>query len=242
MAKLLSACPVCNGDLVISTLKCTNCGLEMKNDFELNPFSLLPDEQMDFLCLFLKKQGNLKAVQEELVISYPTAKKRLSDLLCTLRLEEGPETMQKELCMDDWKIDFESTKASDIVRAKLVACGGRTVVHTLQGKTYSVWVESQTTFACDKITSYSYDIFDVIVDHIVAEGGRAKKGSGRGHLGDHNCGDETIAAAILQNYWHSDTGLDPGFVMYAILEWAGIAHNQRSYVELTAEYRSMRSK
>ena len=241
MAKLISACPVCKNTLSIPTLKCVSCGLELKNDFELSPFDCLPEEQYSFLLAFLKNRGNLKAVQEQLDISYPIAKEKLNVLLCSLGLESALADNEKEVVdMTEWNVNENSVKASDIVKSKLIACGGKTVVHTLQGKAYSMWVESPNTFACDKITSYTYDIFDVIVEHIVSQGGKARKGSGRGRLGDSHCEEDTIAAAILENYWHSDTGLDPGFVMVAILEWAGIVHNRRGYVELTPEYRIKR--
>ena len=32
--------------------------------------------------------------------------------------------------------------------------------------------------------------------------------------------------------------VDPVFVLSAILDWAGIAHNERGYLELTADYRT----
>lgn len=242
MAKLISTCPICKGSLRVPVLKCDGCGLELKNDFELSPFDRLPEEQYSFLMTFLKNRGNLKAVQEQLGLSYPVVKEKLNELLCSLGLENPLAENEKGMVdMTDWNINENSKKASDIVRSKLIACGGKTVVRTLQGNAYSVWVESPTTFACDKITPYTYDIFDVIVEHIIAQGGKARKGSGRGHLGDSNCGEDTIAAAILENYWHSDTGRDPGFVMIAILEWAGIVHNRRGYAELTAEYRTIRN-
>ena len=242
MEKLISTCPVCGDSLHISVLKCGGCGLELKNDFPIGRFDRLSEEQYNFLLDFLKSQGNLKAVQEKRQISYPAAKKRLSDLLYALDLtdtEDGEESIPD---MKDWDVHTDSRKASDIVKAKLISCGGKATVQTLQGKKYSVWVETPDTFACDKIISYTYDIFDVIVEHIVAQGGKARKGSGRGHLGDPHCEEDTIAAAILKNYWKSDTGLDPAFVMLAILEWAGIVHNRRGYAELTQEYKMSRGE
>lgn len=242
MKRLISNCPICNGSLSIPVLKCNGCGLEMKNDFELSPFDRLSEKQYSFLISFLKNQGNLKAIQEQMNLSYPAVKRELAELLSSLGLEDGTEGGKAETAdMSSWTINKNSIKASDLVKAKLVACGGRTTVHTLQGKPYSVWVEAEDSFACDKLITYTYDIFDVIVEHLVAQGGRARKGNGRGHLGGSGCEDDTIAAAILKNYWHSDTGFDPGFVMIAILEWAGIVHNRRGTVELTAEYRVLRS-
>lgn len=214
----------------------------MKNDFELSPFDRLSEKQYSFLISFLKNEGNLKAIQEQRNLSYPVVKRELAELLHSLGIEKDTSERKEEaMDMSSWTINKNSAKASDIVKAKLVGCGGRTVVYTLQGNPYSVWVESEDSFACDKIISYTYDIFDVIVEHLLSQGGRARKGNGRGHLGGSGCEDDTIAAAILKNYWHSDTGFDPGFVMIAILEWAGIVHNRRGTVELTAEYRVLRS-
>lgn len=35
---------------------------------------------------------------------------------------------------------------------------------------------------------------------------------------------------------------DPVFVLAAVLDWAGIAHNERGYLTLTADYRSLLSR
>ena len=75
MAKLISKCPGCKGALIISTLQCSCCGMELKNNFDLSPFDQLNSEQNALLISFLKNRGNLKEVQSDLNISYPTAKK-----------------------------------------------------------------------------------------------------------------------------------------------------------------------
>ena len=84
MSKLINKCPACHKDMEITVLRCPDCGLELRNRFELSAFDLLDDEKKDFLTAFLKNRGNLKNVQSELQISYPTAKKRLDDLLSAL--------------------------------------------------------------------------------------------------------------------------------------------------------------
>ena len=69
---------------------------------------------------------------------------------------------------------------------------------------------------------------------------RADKGSARGHrLGEAGCEENTDAGAILKNYFKKnagESGVDPVFVLAAVLEWAGIAYNHRGYLELTAAY------
>ena len=82
-----------------------------------------------------------------------------------------------------------------------------------------------------------------------ARGGRARKGMGRKgmgrnfRLGEGNCTIDTVVGAIGYYYAGKQPGdsvFDPVFVMAAILDWAGIAHNRRGYLELTANYRASR--
>ena len=82
----LTECPVCHGHLKITTVKCEDCGLELKNDFDLSIFDRLTNEDYEFLIAFLKNKGNLKSLQAEMGISYPFAKKKLDNLLYNLKL------------------------------------------------------------------------------------------------------------------------------------------------------------
>ena len=55
-----------------------------------------------------------------------------------------------------------------------------------------------------------------------------------------DCTEDTIVGCIAK-YKHIAEGAyayDPVFVLSAILDWAGIAHNERGYLELTADYRT----
>ena len=133
MAGIISKCPTCGTDLQVASLRCTNCGLELKNDFELSPFDLLTPAQMDFLISFLTHRGNMSSVQSELNISYPTAKKRLDSLLESLNLTNGRPQITKDMevvDMSKWFIPTDSTKASDIIKQKLKESGGRVIVYT----------------------------------------------------------------------------------------------------------------
>ena len=239
MATILSKCPACGDDLKISTIKCCGCGLEIKNDFELTPFDRLNPEQYTFLIEFLKSQGNLKSLQNTLGLSYPTAKKKLSQLLTSLDLNNNTEPLA-ELDISEWKSNLDSHNASDIIKQKLIACGGRASVRSIKGKLYEVWIVDESHFSCENIVPYGYDIFDIIVNLLISQGGRAKKGSGRARLGDPKCEETTVAGAIIKNYFHKNVGesaFDPGFALIAIMEWAGIIKSEWGYVELTSAYK-----
>lgn len=241
--KLLSKCPACNGALQIRMLQCPDCGLELKNDFELNPFDRLNEEQAAFLLCFLRCRGNLSQLQDELQLSYPAAKKRLSDLLVSLELapDEQDNYDMEEIDVNNWITDPHSTKASEIIKAKLKEAGGRASVRTFDGLEREISAtQDAEQLLCPQLAPYSFEVFDAIVNLLLKSPGyRAKKGYPRNaRLGEPKCGENTVAGAILIYLGKKpgESGPDPLFILAAILEWAGIAHNGRGYLELTAEY------
>ena len=248
MSKLISKCPCCNGTLNITSLQCPDCGVELRNTFELSAFDRLDDEQMSFLLSFLRHRGNLKNLQEEINISYPTAKKRLEELLVALEItpEGGGITKQEVLDMSNISVNRTSNRASEIIKTKLLDNNGHVIVFTARGLPCEVRMNADgTSFTSDKLPikpPYEYRVFDVIVDLLVSQGGRAKKGNGRSYrLGEKNCDKTTVVGAVAMDRGNSigDSVFDPVFVFAAILEWAGIAHNERGELILTQQYRSM---
>lgn len=247
MTKMIKNCPACNSKLIISSLLCPNCKMELRGRFEMNPFDCLSEDQTAFLYSFLKNRGNLSAVQADMQISYPTAKKRLAELLVQLGFEETTGDNKEEIDMTSWAYDENSHKASDIIRSKLKACGGRVVVHTARGLPCEVVASPDgNSFTCDKLPitpPYRFEVFDVIVDLLFANNGRARKGNGRNYrLGEPECDETTVVGAIAYNYAGKKAGnsvFDPVFVLAAILDWAEIASNERGEIVMTASYRSM---
>jgi hypothetical protein len=84
-------CPVCSSDLEVVRLQCTSCGTAVEGHFELSKFNRLDPEQLGFLELFLKARGNIKEVERELGLSYPTVRARLDSLLITLGYAVEPD-------------------------------------------------------------------------------------------------------------------------------------------------------
>ena len=70
-------CPVCNHELIVTKLSCTNCATKLEGEFASCKFCRLPAEQRDFIEVFIKCRGNIKDVEKELGISYPTVRNRL---------------------------------------------------------------------------------------------------------------------------------------------------------------------
>lgn len=237
-------CPVCGKELRLARLSCPDCKAEFPLDESLSPYDCLPDEYSQFLQTFLACRGSLKDVQGKLRISYPTAKKKLDELLRLLHLG-GKETVEVEIDMSSFKTaDVSSAKASDIIRNKLYENGGRATVYSITGKPYIIRAANDgNSFLCNELPmkpAYTYEVFDVIVDLLVQQGGSARKGLGRNSpLGEGGCTEDTVVGAIGKNYFKASSGkyvFDPVFVLAAVLDWAGIAHNERGYLSLTADY------
>lgn len=247
MAKLISHCPACGTKLDITELHCAGCGMDLRNDFELSLFDLLDAEQKEFLLSFLRQRGNMSAVQRELGVSYPTASKRLDQLLSALNLAEEAKNLpesEKGMNLPNWQIPKDSVKASDIVKQKLIDHNGSAIVQTARGVPCDIRAALDgISFVSSKLPvkpPYRYEVFDVIVELLIAQKGRARKGNGRSSkLGEPNCDETTVVGAIGYHYTHAQNGqsvYDPVFVLAAVLEWAGVVHNERGELALTAEY------
>jgi hypothetical protein len=79
--------------MVVTKLQCRGCGSELSGFFGLERIYQLTAEQRAFLELFIKNRGNVMRVGEEMEISYPTARNRLSEIIAALGYEavEEPE-------------------------------------------------------------------------------------------------------------------------------------------------------
>jgi hypothetical protein len=95
---VISTCPVCEGELLITRLHCRSCGTALEGEFGVGRFGRLTREQLSLLESFLRSRGNLKEMERELGISYPTVRGRVDALVRALGLADGD---------DDEPIDVE---------------------------------------------------------------------------------------------------------------------------------------
>jgi len=98
---ILSKCPVCGDTLEITCLHCKRCKTKIEGQFELDRFSYLTQEQKHFIGIFLKCRGNIREVEKELNISYPTVRSKLEDVVVSLGYEisapDRPQVDKKEI-------------------------------------------------------------------------------------------------------------------------------------------------
>jgi hypothetical protein len=81
---VISTCPVCAGELAVTRLHCQTCGTTLEGDFSVGRFGRLSREQLTLLESFLRSRGNLRDMERELGISYPTVRSRVEALVRAL--------------------------------------------------------------------------------------------------------------------------------------------------------------
>jgi len=87
---LPTKCPVCGGEMTPRVFGCSECGAEIKGEFQPGRFSKLSSTQTRFLETFIYCLGSLKDLGAILGISYPTVRARLDDLIAALELTTPP--------------------------------------------------------------------------------------------------------------------------------------------------------
>ncbi len=86
---VISTCPVCSSELFVTRLQCRSCGTAIEGDFSVGRFGRLSREQLALLESFLRARGNLKELERELKLSYPTVRARIDALVRALGLADG---------------------------------------------------------------------------------------------------------------------------------------------------------
>src|SRR5690606_3276886 len=73
-------CPVCGETLAVRRLHCRRCDTGVEGHFEMPRLARLSPEQQVFVETFLKVRGNIREMERELGVSYPTVRSRLDEI------------------------------------------------------------------------------------------------------------------------------------------------------------------
>jgi hypothetical protein len=84
--EVIATCPVCDHRLEVTRLHCPECDTTLEGRFSVGRFGRLNRDQLGLLESFLRARGNLRDLERELGISYPTVRNRLEALLRALGL------------------------------------------------------------------------------------------------------------------------------------------------------------
>ncbi len=110
MNPLLTKCPVCGGDLMVTRLHCPACETTIEGEFDpgavggrlqeafspeqlkpLLPFSHLKAEQLEFILTFVRCEGRFNRMEDEMGLSYPTLRNRLNEIIRAMGYEPSRE-------------------------------------------------------------------------------------------------------------------------------------------------------
>ena len=100
MKKILGTCPVCRNMLSVTRLYCDACQTTIDGKFGISKLGQLPAEHQHFIEVFLTSRGNIKEVEKELNISYPTVRKKLDEVIVALGYTATDRSQTREEILD----------------------------------------------------------------------------------------------------------------------------------------------
>ncbi len=89
MNPIPSRCPLCGGELVVTRIYCRDCDTTLEGRFTSGPFSQLTPEQINFIITFVRCEGKITRMEDEIGLSYPTIRNRLHEVIRAMGYEPG---------------------------------------------------------------------------------------------------------------------------------------------------------
>jgi hypothetical protein len=96
MPEVIGRCPMCESELLVTHLRCQQCGTGLEGAFQLTKFDRLSREQLRFIDVFIKNRGVIRDVERELQISYPTVRSRLDEVIRALGYDASADEPDEE--------------------------------------------------------------------------------------------------------------------------------------------------
>lgn len=78
------SCPACSEPMDITELTCPRCQTRVQGHFSTPGLYRLSPEQLQFAEVFLRCRGNIREVEKDLKISYPTVRSRLDQVIIAM--------------------------------------------------------------------------------------------------------------------------------------------------------------
>jgi hypothetical protein len=87
----------------VTRLHCRNCDTSLEGHFALGRLYQLTPEQLEFVEIFIRCEGKINRVEQEIGLSYPAVRARLSEVIRALGYEVGepaPPVISEEMRRD----------------------------------------------------------------------------------------------------------------------------------------------
>ena len=89
MNPVIGQCPICGESLAVTRLHCRHCDTAVEGHFTLGRLYHLKPEQLRFVETFIRCEGKINRVEQEMGLSYPAVRARLSEVIRSLGYEVG---------------------------------------------------------------------------------------------------------------------------------------------------------
>lgn len=89
MNPVIGQCPICGESLAVSRLHCRHCDTSIEGHFALGRLYHLNPEQLKFVETFIKNEGKINRVEQDMGLSYPAVRARLTEVIQALGYEIG---------------------------------------------------------------------------------------------------------------------------------------------------------
>ncbi len=100
MDRLTNVCPCCHATMEIEKLRCTCCDVTLEGRIPIPRLARLSAEDREFVELFVRASGSLKAIADKLGVSYPTVRSRLNRIIAALEDAEKDERDARNQILD----------------------------------------------------------------------------------------------------------------------------------------------
>ena len=87
MHPVIGQCPSCRENLHVTRLHCRNCDTAIEGNFTLGRLYYLSPEQLQFVEIFIRCEGKINRVEDEMGMSYPAVRSRLTEVIRALGYE-----------------------------------------------------------------------------------------------------------------------------------------------------------
>src|SRR5689334_6847301 len=117
MLPLPNKSPFDGGEIVVTRFYCPDSAISVEGQFSVvAPFTQLSPEQLKFVETFVRCEGKLSRMEDELKLSYPTIRTRLHEVIRALGYEPGkdeppsaPDVEKKRVlqALDEGRVNFD---------------------------------------------------------------------------------------------------------------------------------------
>jgi hypothetical protein len=91
MNLLPTKCPICGEEVTVTRIYCRSCDTTIEGRFKAGPFANLTPDQLAFIELFVRNEGRINRLEDEMKLSYPTIRNRLHEVIRAMGYEPGGE-------------------------------------------------------------------------------------------------------------------------------------------------------